>query len=101
MLEACRQAATVESMIVAPAVQGVVLPEHLSDEELVRLNMVVGRDTPELLLDDWGVHCNLTFRGKRFDCAIPWQAVLSGVLRPQPRRRARFSLIEGGKKEGE
>ncbi len=99
MLEACRAAAGIESVVVAPAVAGVVLPEHLGEESLVRLNLVVGRDTPEVLLDEWGLRCNLTFRGRRSDCAVPWAAVVAGVLRPPGRGRPRFSVIEGGKKD--
>jgi hypothetical protein len=99
MLEACRAAATVECVIVAPAAQGVSLPEYLAEEELVRLNLVVGRDCPELLLDEWGLRCNLTFRGRRHECAVPWSAVLAGVLRPPERKRPRFGVIDGGKKD--
>ncbi len=99
MLAACQAAEAVESVIVAPSVQGVKLPEHLADEELVRLNLVVGRDAPELLLDEWGIRCALTFRSRRFECALPWEAVMAGTLRPPPRGKPRFQLIEGGKKE--
>ena len=60
-----------------PPRPGVRSPNTCSEEELVRLNLVVGRDTPEVLLDEWGIRCNLTFRGRRFDCAFPWAAVLA------------------------
>jgi hypothetical protein len=100
MLEACQAAEVVESVIVNPAAPGVVLPEYLGDEQLIRLNLVVGRDTPELLMDEQGLRCTLTFRGRRFDCVMPWEAILAGVLRPPPRRRPRFQVIEGGKKDG-
>jgi hypothetical protein len=99
MLEACRTAEAVESVIVAPSKQGVKLPEYLETEELVRLNLVVGRDCPELLLDEWGLRCTLTFRGRRFDCAIPWSAVSAGALRPPAQRRPRFQVIAGGKSD--
>ncbi len=99
MLSACQAAEAVESVIVAPSVPGVTLPEYLADEELVRLNLVVGRDTPELLMDEWGLHCVLTFRGRRVDCALPWASVLAGTLRAPARKRPRFQVIEGGKKE--
>ena len=99
MLAACQAAEAIESIIVNPAVAGVELPEYLGDEQLVRLNVVVGRDTPELLMDDWGLRCTLTFRGRRWDCALPWDAILAGVLRPPARRRPRFQVIEGGKKD--
>lgn len=99
MLEACRAATAIECLYVSPAAQGTVLPEYLQQEDLVRLNLVVGRDTPEVLLDEWGVRCTLTFRGRRFDCAFPWQAILGGSLRPPERKRPRFGVIQGGKKE--
>jgi len=99
MLEACRAAAAIEYVVVAPAAPGAVLPEHLQREELVRLNLVIGRDTPEVLLDEWGIRCSLTFRGRRFECAFPWPAVLAGGLRPPERKRPRFGVIQGGKKD--
>ncbi len=99
MLEACRAAAVIECVIVAPSSPGVVLPEYLLEEVLVRVNRVAGRDTAEVLLDEWGIRCNLTFRGRRFDCAFPWPSVLAGILRPPERRRPRFGVIQGGKKD--
>jgi hypothetical protein len=99
MLGACQLASAVECVVVSPAAPGVVLPEYLTDEELVRLNLAVGRDTPELLLDEWGMRCTLTFRGTRVECAIPWTSVLAGVLRPPVRKRPRFGVIDGGKKD--
>ena len=99
MLAACQAAEAVESVIVAPSVAGVMLPDYLGEEELVRLNLVVGRDTPELLMDAWGLHCTLTFRGRRVECALPWAAILAGILRPPAKKRPRFQVIEGGKKD--
>jgi hypothetical protein len=98
MLEACRTAASIECLIVAPSAPGVVLPDYLQDEELVRVNLVVGRDTPEVLLDEWGVRCTLTFRSRRYECAFPWPSVLAGILKAPERRRPRFGVIQGGKK---
>ena len=95
MLEACRAALAIELVDVAPATQGVVLPEYLKEEPVVRVTMVVGRDTSEVLLDEWGVRCNLTFRGRRTDCAFPWPSILGGVLRPPLRKRPRFGVIAG------
>ena len=95
MLEACRTAAAIELVDVAPSTQGVVLPEYLKEDQVVRLTMVVGRDTPEVLLDEWGIRCNLTFRGRRTDCAFPWPSILGGVLRPPARKRPRFGVIAG------
>jgi hypothetical protein len=99
MLDACRAAAAIEWLDVSPSTQGAVLPDYLQDEALVRLNLVAGRDTPEVLLDEWGVRCNLTFRGRRFDCAFPWPAILGGALRAPERKRPRFGVIQGGKKD--
>ncbi len=99
MLEACRSAARVECVIAAPATPGAELPEFLQEEPLVRLNLVVGRDTPELMMDEWGLRCTLTFRGRRHDCAVPWSAVVGGILVAPPRPRRRFGVIEGGKKD--
>jgi hypothetical protein len=95
MLEACRAAEAIECLYVSPGTPGAVLPDYLQQEDLVRLNLVVGRDTPEVLLDEWGVRCNLTFRGRRFDCAFPWPSVLGGALRPPARKRPRFGVIDG------
>ena len=99
MLEACRAAAAIEWLMVAPGVAGVSLPDYLRDEQLVRLNLVAGRDTPEVLLDDWGVRCSLTFRAVRVDVALPWASVVAGTLRPPSRKKARFGVIQGGKKD--
>jgi len=99
MLEACRTADQIELVVVAPSAPGVELPADLMEEDLVRLKLVAGRDTPEVGLDEWGIRCQLTFRGQRFDCALPWPAILAGVLRPPTRRRPRFGVIDGGKKD--
>jgi hypothetical protein len=99
MLAACRAAEHIEFIVVAPATPGVELPEFLKGEELVRLNMVVGRDCPEVLLDEWGLRVALTFRRRRTECALPWGAVMAGGLAPPVRKRPRFGVIEGGKKD--
>jgi hypothetical protein len=99
MLAACQAAERIECVIVATAAPGVRLPEHLQEEQLVRLNLVVGRDCPEVLLDEWGIRTSLTFRGRRHECAIPWAAVMAGILVAPPRKRPRFGVIEGGKKD--
>ena len=99
MLAACRAADRIEYLVVAPAAPGAELPEQLQAQDLVRLNLVVGRDCPEVMLDEWGVRACLTFRGRRHDCALPWTAVLAGLLVAPPRKRPRFGVIEGGKKD--
>ncbi len=99
MLEACRAADRIELVVVAPSAPGVELPAYLMEEDLVRLKLVVGRDAPAVSLDEWGIRCTLTFRGVRHDCAVPWYAILAGILAPPVRKRPRFGVIEGGKKD--
>jgi hypothetical protein len=99
MLAACRAASTIECLMVAPETPGAELPDYLAEESVVRLNLVVGRDCPEVLLDDWGVRVALTFRGRRQECAFPWTAVMAGVLAAPIRPRPRFAVIEGGRKD--
>ena len=99
MLQACREAEAVEWVMVAVAVPGVSLPDYLTREELVRLNLVVGVDTPEVLLDEWGIRCELTFRGVRKEVALPWPSVVAGTLRAPRRKPPRFGVIQGGKKD--
>jgi hypothetical protein len=97
MLAACRAAERIEHVIVAPATPGAELPPSLQGQELVRLNLVVGRDCPEVLLDEWGLRVTLTFRGRRHDCAIPWAAVKAGALAPPARKKVRrFGVVAGG-----
>lgn len=97
MLAACQHAAAIEHVAVAPSVPGVELPESLKREEFVRLNLVVGRDCPEVLLDAWGIRATLTFRGRRHECAFPWTSVKAGLLAAPPRpRQRRFGVVEGG-----
>jgi hypothetical protein len=99
MLAACRAASAIECLIVVPETSGAELPEYLAEESVVRLNLVVGRDCPEVMLDEWGVRVTLTFRGRRQECAFPWTAVMAGVLVAPVRPRPRFAVIEGGRKD--
>ncbi len=99
MLEACRAAKAIEWVMVAPGVAGVQLPKYLMEEQLIRLNLVAGRDTPEVFLDEWVIRCELTFRGIRSEVAVPWGAIVAGTLRPPERKRPRFGVIQGGKKD--
>jgi hypothetical protein len=98
MLEACQVASAIEWVMVAPGVAGVSIPEYLRDEQLVRLNMVAVRVKSEVLLDGWGIRCALTFRGVRAEVALPWPSVVAGTLRAPAKRKARFGVIQGGKK---
>lgn len=99
MLEACREAAALEYVHVAPAAPGVELPRYLETEDVVRVNLVVGRDCPELLMDEWGLRATLTFRGLRHDCAFPWPSILGGGLKAPVKKRPRFGVIQGGRKD--
>jgi hypothetical protein len=99
MLDACRAAAAIEYVYITPSAPNVKLPDYLQEEEVVKINLVAGRDAPAVLLDEWGIRASLTFRGRRFDCAFPWPSVLGGALRPPERKRPRFGVIEGGKKD--
>jgi hypothetical protein len=96
MLAACRAADHVEFVVVAPATPGIVLPEFLAGEQLVRLNLVQGRDCPEVMLDERGIQVTLTFRGRRHECVLPWEAVKAGVLAPPKKKVRRFGVVEGG-----
>lgn len=100
MLVACRAAERIEFVIAAPATPGTVLPEFLKGEELVRLNLVVGRDCPEVLLDEWGLRAELTFRGRRHECALPWAAIRAGVLAAPRKKARRFGVVDGGGESG-
>ena len=99
MLAACRAAAHIEWLALAPETPGTKLPDYLCEEPVVRLNLVAGRDCPEVLLDEWGVHVALTFRGLRRDCAFPWEAVMAGLLAVPARPKPRFAVIEGGRRD--
>jgi hypothetical protein len=99
MLEACQEAEALEYILVVPSREGVKLPEYLREEDAVRLDVAIDRDCPELLMDAWGLRCTLTLRGRRFDCAFPWDSVRGGLLRRPARRKPRFGVIQGGKKD--
>ena len=100
MLAACREAAAIEWVMVAPGVAGVALPEYLREEQLVRLNLVAGRDTPEVMLDEWGIRCELTFQGVRKEVAFPWTVGgLRDAAPPPERKKPRFGA-HPGREEG-
>ena len=100
MLEACRSAGGSSASSSPRRRPGVILPETWHEEELVRVNLVIGRDTPEVLLDEWGLRAELTFRGRRFECAFPWPSVLAGILRaPERKRRRSASSRAAGRTE--
>jgi stringent starvation protein B len=57
--------------------EGVDVPEHLSTEHHLRLNVSFRFDPPDLVVDDWGVRSTLQFRGVRHLCRVPWHALFA------------------------
>jgi stringent starvation protein B len=53
---------------------GVRVPEHLSADPKLRLNLS-WRFNSYMSLDDQSVHANLSFSGVSFDCHVPWDAI--------------------------
>lgn len=56
---------------------GVLVPEPLSGEFHLRLNLSYRFDPPDLSVGEWGVRCTLSFGGKRFKVAVPWSALFA------------------------
>lgn len=54
---------------------GVRVPESLSDELHLRLNLSYRFDPPDLCINDWGIRETLSFSGRRFPVAVPWSAL--------------------------
>lgn len=53
---------------------GVDRPEHLRGDPQVNLNLSWRFGFP-MEVGEWGVRATLTFGGKPYDCALPWQAI--------------------------
>jgi stringent starvation protein B len=54
---------------------GVVVPsQHVEDPHL-RLNLSYRYGIPDLVIDDVRVQATLSFRGRPFQCQMPWEAV--------------------------
>jgi len=53
---------------------GVDLPEHLRGDPQVNLNLSYRFGLP-MDVGDWGVRATLTFGGRPYDCALPWQSI--------------------------
>ena len=56
---------------------GVRVPEYLSKEAHLRLNLSYRFDPPDLELSEWGIRSTLRFGGRRFAVAIPWSSVFA------------------------
>lgn len=77
---------------------GVRVPPWLQDDLQLRLRVSPRFDPPDLFIDEWGVRQTLSFQGRRFPVAIPWQAIFglsdaSDELRLFPRSMP-YELIE-------
>jgi stringent starvation protein B len=64
----------------------VVVPEYLSRDPHLCLNLSYRFGLPDLEIDDWGVRATLSFRGQGFHCRIPWTAL--------------FAMTQGGGERG-
>lgn len=56
---------------------GVRVPEHLSREAHLRLNLSYKFDPPDLNLGALGLRATLSFSGRRFLVQVPWSAVFA------------------------
>lgn len=54
---------------------GVRLPEQHKDDPHLRLNLSYRYGIPDLRIDDDRVQASLSFRGRTFQCVVPWSAV--------------------------
>lgn len=57
--------------------RGVVVPQHLTGESHLRLNLSYRFDPPDLSVGEWGVRCTLSFSRTRFRVAVPWNALFA------------------------
>lgn len=64
-----------------PRRDGVVVPEYLSHDPVLRLNLAYGFNLPALDIDDSGVFAILSFGGRNFGCTLPWHAIFA-MTRP-------------------
>lgn len=54
---------------------GVVVPPEYAGEAHLRLNLSRRFNIPDLEVTDRGVQATLSFRGRHFQCQLPWTAV--------------------------
>ena len=65
----------------------------------MRLNLVAGRDTPEVCSTSGASAAASRSAGAASTARCPWASIIAGALRPPERKRPRFGVIEGGKKD--
>lgn len=99
---------------------GVVVPAQHRDDPHLRLSLSYRYAIPDLVIDDGRVQATLSFRGRPFQCQVPWDAIFcisskvtddasvwpedlpsevlselsqveDGEVEPQPRGRPRWS----------
>jgi stringent starvation protein B len=54
---------------------GVVVPPEYAEEPHLRLNLSRRFNIPDLEITERGVQATLSFRGRHFQCQLPWSAV--------------------------
>jgi len=54
---------------------GVLVPDHLRNEPQLLLNISYRFTPPDLTVSEWGIRETLTFQGKAFCVAVPWNAL--------------------------
>ncbi|MBU1432739.1 hypothetical protein KKF91_19545, partial [Myxococcota bacterium] len=59
-----------------PGVEGVVLPEHLRAQPVVRLHLSRTFNLSVLEIGPLAVRADLSFQGQRSLCVLPWAAIV-------------------------
>ena len=60
-----------------PRVDGVEVPDYLSQDPTLRLNIAYGFNLPALEIDMEGIYAVLSFGGVNHGCTIPWASVFA------------------------
>ncbi len=63
-----------------PRRPGVVVPEHLAADPVLRLNVAWGFRLPAFDIGDEDVYAVLSFGGRDFGCTLPWAAIFAMTL---------------------
>ena len=63
-----------------PRCEGVVVPEWLSEDPTLRLNIAYGFNLPALDIDEEGIYVVLSFGGQNHGCTLPWSAIFAITL---------------------
>ncbi len=72
-----------------PRVDGVVVPEYLTHDVTLRLNIAYGFNLPSLEIDEEGIYAVLSFGGVNHGCTIPWESVFALTM-PDDERGGRI-----------